>query len=438
MAEKVYILGGGFGGLYCALELERRMAGRSGIDVTLVNRDNFFLFTPMLHEVAASDLELTTIVNPVRKLLRKVQLFAGDVEHVDLTKNLLTLSHGFQRHSHTVPYDHLILALGSIANFHNLHGLESRAMTMKSLGDAIALRNKIIAHLEEADTECARDDREPLLTFVVAGGGFAGVETAAAVHDFLQKAVPLYQNLNPAMLRLVLVHSGECLLPELGEHLGRYSEKELAKRGIQILLNTRVAAVSDRSVSLSNGTKILSSTIIWTAGTTPNPLLAKLPCARDRGRIVVNEFLQVPDFPNVWAVGDCAAIIDQRTRQPSPPTAQHAIRQGRVAAANILASIRGRPLKPFSFRTLGQMAAIGQRAGVAEIFGFRFSGFLAWWLWRSVYLAKLPGWDRKLRVTLQWTMDLLFSKDITQYLTVRAPAVPEDDQEPHTAGLVPP
>ena len=429
MKKKVYILGGGFGGLYSALELERRLGRESDIDVTLVNRDNFFLFTPMLHEVAASDLDLTTIVNPMRKLLSKVQLFAGEVEHIDLPNSRLTLAHGFKRHSHTVPYDQLILALGSVANFHDLPGLAERAITMKSLGDAVALRNRLIAHLEEADTDCAKGEREPLLTFVVAGGGFAGVETIAAINDLLRQALPLYRNLNEKMLRLVLVHSGMFLLPELGEELGKYTQAKLEMRGIQIILNTRVASVSDDSVALSNGMVIRSSTIIWTAGTTPNPLLEALPCSKDHGRVVVSDYLQTPDYPNVWAIGDCAAIIDKRTGRPCPPTAQHALRQGRVAAQNVAAAIRGRSAKNFSFRPLGQMAAIGQRSGVADILGVKFSGFLAWWLWRTIYLTKLPGWDRKVRVALQWTLDVIFSKDVTQYLTVRAPAMSRDVEE---------
>jgi len=429
MKKKVYILGGGFGGLYSAMELERRLNRESSTDVVLVSRDNFFLFTPMLHEVAASDLDLTMIVNPIRKLLKNIQLFAGEVEHIDLPNSRLTLAHGFKRHSHTVPYDQLILALGSVPNFHNLPGLADRAITMKSLGDAVALRNRLIAHLEEADTDCAKREREPLLTFVVAGGGFAGVETIAAVNDFLRRALPHYRNLHEKLLRLVLVHSGPSILPELGEGLGRYAQAKLEKRGIQIILNTRVAAVSDDSVSLTNGMAIHSSTIIWTAGTTPNPLLEALPCAKDHGRVVVNECLQIPDFPNVWAVGDCAAVIDARTGRPCPPTAQHALRQGRVAAHNVAAAMGGRTARNFSFRTLGQMAAIGQRAGVADILGVKFSGFLAWWLWRTIYLTKLPGWDRKVRVALQWTLDVIFSKDVTQYLTVRAPAMSREDDE---------
>lgn len=250
MRDRVYILGGGFGGLYAALELERRLGGDSDVEITLVNRENFFLFTPMLHEVAASDLELTTIANPMRRLLKNVQLFAGEVEGIDLRKNALILSHGFQRHTHMVHYDQLVLALGSITNFHNLPGLAERAITMKSLGDAVALRNRLIAHLEEADIDCTKREREPLLTFVVAGGGFAGVETVAAINDLLRQALPLYRNLNERMLRFVLVHPGPVILPELGEELGKYTHHKLENRGIEIILNARVAAVSDECITL--------------------------------------------------------------------------------------------------------------------------------------------------------------------------------------------
>src|SRR6476646_5198292 len=219
----VLILGGGFAGLYAALEFERWK--NSDIEVTLVSRENFFLFTPMLHEIAASDLDLTNIVNPLRKMLRHVSFFVGDVESVDVSTKRVTGAHGFDRHSHAIEYDHLVLGLGSITNFFNLPGLAERALTMKSLGDAIQLRNRLIAHLEEADTECAAKDREPLLTFVVAGGGFAGVETIGSIHDFACEALPFYQGLRPEMMRFVLVHPGEYVLPELGEKLGRYTSR---------------------------------------------------------------------------------------------------------------------------------------------------------------------------------------------------------------------
>ncbi len=226
---RVLILGGGFGGLYAALEFEKR--SDPDFEVTLVSRENFFLFTPMLHEIAASDLDLTNIVNPIRKMLRHVSFFVGDVESIDLEARRVTVSHGFERHSHPLAYDHLVLGLGSVTNFFGLPGLEERALTMKSLGDAIRLRNRLIAHLEEADTECAASEREPLLTFVVAGGGFAGVETIASINDFLRDALPYYPNLKPEMLRVVLVHPGDFILPELGEKLGRYADENCASAG---------------------------------------------------------------------------------------------------------------------------------------------------------------------------------------------------------------
>ena len=296
---------------------------------------------------------------------------------------------------------------------------------MKSLGDAILLRNRLIEHLEEADTECAAAAclREPLLTCVVAGGGFAGVETIAAVNDFVRESLHFYRNLGPQHVRMVLVHSGKVILPELSEKLGRYAATQLAKRGVEIHLEARVARVTDEGVELDDGTKIAARMVVWTAGTSPNPLLASLPCRKDRGRIVADEFLEVPDFPGVWALGDCALIPDRKTGQFYPPTAQHALREGRILARNIAAEVRGGAKKPFVFTTIGQLATIGRRVGVANIMGINFSGFIAWWLWRSIYLSKLPRTEKKLRVALDWTLDLLFSKDLVQFTTFRAPTI---------------
>ena len=417
--KQVVILGGGFAGLYVAMELEKELARSDDFELTLINRENFFLFTPMLHEVAASDLDLTTIVNPVRKFLRRGRFFEGNVERIDVERRVVEVSHGFDHHSHEIGYDHLVLALGSVTNFFGLAGLAEHALTMKSLGDAIHLRNHLIATLEEADSECCLDPN-PLLTFVVAGGGFAGVETAAGIHDFLQEAMRAYPRIRPEQLRLVLVHPGAYILPELGEKLGRYAQQKLSGRGIEILTNTRVKGVTSNTVELNSGEKIPSSTIIWTAGTSPNPLLMSLPCMKDRGRLSVDATMEVSAWPGVWAIGDCAAIPDLVSGGQCPPTAQHALRQGKVLARNILAGIRGGEKKPFRFKTVGQLAAIGRRTGVARIFGMNFSGFVAWWLWRTIYLAKLPRFEKKLRVAIDWTLDLIFSKDLVQFLTVRS------------------
>jgi NADH dehydrogenase len=426
---RVLILGGGFGGLYAALEFERRRD--PAFEVTVVSHDNFFLFTPMLHEIAASDLDLTNIVNPVRKMLRHVSFFAGDVESINLEGKHVVVSHGFDRHTHALEYDHLVLALGSITNFFNLPGLAERALTMKTLGDAMQLRNRLIAHLEEADTECAKRDREPLLTFVVAGGGFAGVETIGSINDFLHEALRFYPNLRAEMLRVVLVHPGEFILPELGESLGRYADKVLRARGVEIHCQTRVSGVGPREIELSNGQRITSFTLVWTAGTSPNPALDLVCCPKERGRIKVNEHFEVEGLPGVWALGDCALVPDLTTGRYCPPTAQHASREGKVLAHNIVATVRGEAKKSFRFKTLGLLAAIGQRTGVARILGVNFSGFLAWFLWRGIYWSKLPRLEKKVRVAIDWALDVFFSKDFVQYLHQRAPVMSRgEEQEP--------
>ena len=431
---RIVILGGGFGGVYTALALEKALRRRRDLEVTLVNRENFFLFTPMLHEVAASDLDMTHIVNPIRKLLRRVAFVEGDVEAIDLGRRRVVVSHGSEHHDHEIPYDHLVIALGAVTNFYGLPGVEERALTMKSLGDAIGLRNRLIDHLEQADVECCGQERAPLCTFVVAGGGFAGVETVAAMNDFLREALPFYPALRGEALRVVLVHDGPHLLPELGEALGAYTRGKLAERKVEIRLGTRITGMSDAGVALSDGSLLPSRLLVWTAGTSPNPLLASLPCAKERGRLVASSAMAVPEWPGVWALGDCAVVPDPETGRPYPPTAQHALRQGKVLAANILAAIDGRPSRPFVFQTLGLLASIGRRSGVARIFGVNFSGFVAWVLWRTIYLGKLPRFEKKVRVALDWFLDLCFTKDLVQFQTLRAPAVSHGDEPLRVAG----
>lgn len=426
--KRILILGGGFAGLYAALHLEKTLARDPDIEVTLVNRENFFLFTPMLHEVAASDLDMTHIVNPIRKFFKHVQFFEGDVESIDLSGRKVVVSHGINAHHHELHYDHLLITLGSVTNFFNLPGLAERALTMKSLGDAIHLRNRLIQNLEEADFERSRDQREPLLTFVVAGGGFAGVETIAGVNDFVREAVEFYPHLREENIRMVLVHPGAIVLPELGEKLGAYAQRKLAERKVEIRVNTRVTGFTGEGVALSDGSVIRTNTLVWTAGTSPNLLLQKMPCEKDRGRLKVNSMMEVPGWPGVWALGDCA-VVPEPTGKPYPPTAQHAIRQGKVVAQNVAAAIRGGRKRPFVFSTLGQLAAIGRRTGVASVFGFNFSGFIAWWMWRTIYLSKLPRFEKKLRVALDWTLDLIFTKDLVQFTTERATTVSHQEGE---------
>jgi NADH dehydrogenase len=408
---KVLILGGGFGGIYAALEFEKLLRRREDIEVTLVSRENFFVFTPMLHEIAASDLEVNAIVNPLRKILRRVDSFVGTVERIELANRRVSVSHGFDHHSHDLDYDHLILALGCGTNFFGLPGIETFALTFRSLGDAIELRNRLISLIEDASSECAVGERQPLLTVVVAGGGFAGVETLGAINDFVHQAIRCYPNLRSEKVRMVLVTPDELILPELGPKLGAYAQRKLISRRIEIITDARVKAATEDGIELTNGMKIPSRTLIWTAGTAAHPLLTALPVPNDRGRIKVDEFLQVPELAGLWAVGDCALVPDPLTGGFHPPTAQHAIREGRAAACNIIAEIDGRRKRPLRFSALGQLVAIGRRTGVANIFGINFSGFFAWWLWRTVYLSKLPRFEKKVRVALDWTLDLWFAKD---------------------------
>jgi NADH:ubiquinone reductase (H+-translocating) len=409
--RRILILGGGFGGIYAALELERILRVRADIEVTLVTRDNYFLFTPMLHEVAASDLDMNAIVNPIHKMLRRVRTFSGSIQTIDLERKSVSVTHGFESHAHELQYDHLILALGSSTNFFGIPGLQGSALTIKTVNDAVVLRNRLITQLEEANSECAAEGRQPLLTFVVAGAGFAGVETLGAINDFVRESIRFYPNLNPNLVRTVLISSEEFVLPELGAKLGAYAQKKLTARGIEIVAGARVTRLCGGEVELSDGRKIRANTLVWTPGNAPNPLIATLPLPESSGRVRVNEYLEVQSYPGVWALGDCALIPDLKTGEFHPPTAQHAIREGRCVARNVAAEIFGGKKKPFAFTTLGRLAAIGHRTGVANVFGINFSGFPAWWLWRTVYLLKLPRFEKKVRVALGWTLDLFFAKD---------------------------
>ena len=424
--KRILILGGGFAGAYTALHLEKQLASAPDVEIVLVSRENFVLFTPMLHEVAGADVAVTDIVQPLRKMLRRTRIAIGSIEAIDLAnKQVRVRSEGLAR-AFDFTYDQLVLALGAVTNFFHTPGLEEHALTMKTLGDAILVRNRVIDALELADNQLDETDRKTTLTVVVAGAGFAGIETAGAVNDFLREGMKFYPHLKQNMVRVVVVDPGDHILPELGISLGRYAQERLGRRGVEIRLKTKVAGYDGKEVTLDDGTKIATRMLIWTAGITPPPLLASLPCAIQRGRIVANDCLQVPDWPGVWALGDCALVPDPlNPGKFYPPTAQHAIRQAATLASNIASSTRGQSPRPFKFKIIGLLATIGRRHGVAEIFGLHFSGIIAWWLWRAIYLSKLPGLQKKVRVALDWTLDLIFSKDLVQLPTLRSPTISE-------------
>ena len=415
---RIVIAGGGFAGLYAAMHFNKRLARRSDVEVTLISRENFILFTPMLHEVAAGDLYPGDIVNPLRRILRHMKFIDADVQAVDLNARRIHCIASVADRELEFEFDHLLLTLGSETNFFNMDGVRDWSVTMKSLSDAALLRNRMVALLEEASLQSDEASHRQLLTFVTAGGGFSGTETTGAVNDFVRETVRYYPQLREELIRVVVVHPGNFILPELGEELGRYAERKLRERKVEVIKGPRVANYDGVVVTLSDGTSIPAATLIWTAGVKPSPVIASLPCEKERGRLLVSDYLAVTGVPGLWAAGDCAAVPILNTENFHPPTAQHGLREGVTVAKNIEAMILDRSLKPFRFKMLGQLASIGHHTGVAMVFGIKFSGFIAWWFWRSVYLMKLPRLAKKLRVMASWTLDLFFGQEIEQMITV--------------------
>jgi NADH:ubiquinone reductase (H+-translocating) len=416
---RILILGGGFAGVEAARYLDRTAAKRANVEVTLVGRDNFILFTPMLHEVVASDLEPPDICNPLRKLLRRVTVVSGEIRTINLAARRVTISYGIRELTRELRFDYLVLALGSETSFLGIPGVAEHALGIKTLRDAVMLRAGVIAMLEAASVEPDPGRRKRMLTSVIVGGGFAGVETVGAINDLARQSLQHYGGIDPREVRVILIHGGPVILPELGEALGVYAQEKLRKRQVEIKLKTRVTAYGDGAVHCNDGEAAAADMLVWAGGVSPSPILKDTPFDLERGRVVVDSTLEVPRFPGIWAVGDCAAIIDPTSKNPYPPTAQHAIREGRRAAKNICARLKGERATPFLYKAPGQLAAIGRRTGVARIFGLKFSGVVGWVLWRTVYLMKLPRLEKKIRVGLRWVLDVVFERDLAQYINPR-------------------
>lgn len=410
---RIVILGGGFAGTSTALELERRFRRNPNVEIALLDTENFFTFTPLLPEVPSGSIQPKHIVFPLRALLRRTQVRQAEVQAIDLERRQVTARHCGKCGRYTLPYDHLVLAMGGVSNFFGTPGVAENALTIKSLADATRLHAHVIDKLEHADFEADPQLRREMLTFVVAGGGFAGVETVAELNDFVRGACKFYRGVRPEEIRVALIQSGPRILPEVSEPLSAYALRQLRKHGVEVFLQTRVARCSERTVYLSNGDELPCRTFVWAAGVAPSPILQRLELPKTKAsKIDVDSTMGVRETPGIWALGDSAAIPDMETGNLCPPTAQYASRQGQVLAANIASAIEGKPLREFRHKSLGLLAGLGRRTAIAEVFGFRFSGFFAWWLWRTVYLMKLPGLERKLRVALDWTLDLFFPRDI--------------------------
>ncbi|MGN6630372.1 MAG: NAD(P)/FAD-dependent oxidoreductase [Candidatus Nitrosocosmicus sp.] len=481
--KKVVVLGGGFAGIEAIKKLQKAFEDDVDVDITLVNKDNFLLFTPMLHEVVSGMIETSHVAIPLRSFCKRARFVEADVEDIDLENKKISLKNGIVLgkgddntdrdpfYHFQIDYDYLLVSLGGETNYYGNEKIMQSSFSMKTLYDANTLRSHIITTLEQADTldndnplDYAR--KRNLLTYVVVGGGFSGVETVGEINEFIRESVKqYYHNIDVNDVKIILVSSGDKILTEMEEPLGKFAMEQLKKTGVQIVLSNKVndiirststnqqgssnnsnsvgsyknidksplgslipikiqsPVVDDTSLTaiLNNDYRISTYTVIWTAGVIPESILQNISCEKDKkGRLATNEYLQAVGFDNVFAVGDCASVIDPVTGHPCPPTAQHAIRQGEVAGSNLVSLVeydltkRQYPLSKFDYKTRGTMATVGKRNGVAIIFGFKILGTVAWMIWRAFYLKKIPSRQNRLRVVIDWTVDLLFRRDIAR------------------------
>jgi NADH:ubiquinone reductase (H+-translocating) len=411
----IVIVGGGFAGVAVAARLERRLRADEA-EIVLLSRDNYTLFTPMLPEVTSGELEVRHIVTPVRTQLDRSRFVLAGVDELDVARKTVRYHHVLTRRVNVQPFDHVVLALGSSTSDFGLPGVAAHTWSLKTLEDADALRNRFVWLLELADTIDDDVRRDRLLRIVVVGGGFTGVETAGEVVELFRSVLRFYKRLRDRRVEVVLVEAGPVLLAGLPAKMGEYSRRILERRGVEVLTGDGVTSADASGLTLQSGRRIESETIIWSAGVKPSTTIANerlLPKTR-QGAIQTAQDMSVPGFPGVWAIGDCAAIPDGQGER-YPMTAQHAIREGPRLADNIAATLRGAQTRPFVYRSLGMMAALGGRKAVAQLPGDRvITGFIAWFLWRTYYLLRLPGLDRRLRVAFDWTLELLFPRDTAE------------------------
>jgi NADH:ubiquinone reductase (H+-translocating) len=412
----IVILGGGFAGAYCARSLHSSLQTSTHKSVALLADQNAMLFHPMLAEVSGSSISPLHVVNPLRLFCRGCSIFMGAVDDIDLEQKTVSfLPSAFSRPA-KLTFEHLVLAIGSIVDVSRVPGMPEHGYLMKTVGDAIRLRSGVLERLEAASIVTDESIRRKLLTFVVVGGGYSGVETAGQIWDLLRDVQRFYPSINPKEYRLVLVHSGPYLLPQIGEELGKYCEQQLRNRGIDVRLNARVNAITAERAILNTGDMVETNTVVTTVGNATHPVIKRLidryKLPNDRGRLITESTMQVKGYKNLWSAGDCSAV-PLKDGSVSPATAQFAMRQGTLLGKNILAARNGQPLKPFRFTTLGEMASLGHRNAVGKVLGFKVSGFLGWLMWRATYLFKLPGLEQKSKVFIEWTLELLFPRDIS-------------------------
>ena len=424
MTPRILILGGGFAGLYAARELRRRLGARAEIE--LVTSENYFLFQPLLPEVAGGAITDMHAVTPLRFLAGGVKLRKAEVEHVDPRARQVMVFQGVQRRPTMLDYDHLVIALGSGTDLSRTPGLAEHALTMKSLHDARRLRAHVIERLEHADITRLPEVKRGALTFTVVGGGFSGIETVGEMKELIDRSLKYYPNIAPEEVRVVVLEFADRILGEMPPKLADYAAKTLARRGIEVQLGTGVASATGTQLVTTAGEVIDTRTIVATIGNTPAPAVKRMPVELAHGRVAVERTLQARGSDRIWSLGDCALIPMKEGAAErgdfAPPTAQFAVREARHLARNVAAAIEGRPLAPFSYTSKGALASLGAHRGVAEVMGVQLTGFPAWLLWRAYYVAFLPGISARMKVLVNWLMDAFSPRSVVQIAPENPPA----------------
>ena len=408
--KRIVIVGGGFAGVKCARTLRKRLSVEDA-EIVLFNRENHMVFHPMLAEVAGGSLNPDAVAAPLRMMLPRVNCRTEDVVDVDLKKNEVVYE-GHDGQHRALPFDHVVLACGNISNLTMVPGMADHAFPMKTIGDAIALRAHVMRQLEKAEVCDDPVRRKWYLSIVVVGGGYSGVETAGELHDLMLASRRFFQNVKKEDISVKVVHSRDQLLPEIGPSLREFTKVKMEERGIEVVLNARCTVATPEGVGLADGKLLRAATVVCTIGSTPSPVVLKMAAPKEKGKLKTDADMRIQGVPNGWAIGDCAEVMNDYDKKPSPPTGQFGERQGRQCAENIVRVLRNEPTKPFSFRVLGQLCAIGGHRAVAEMMGMKFSGIFAWFLWRTVYLMKMPSWSRRVKVGFDWAWQIVFSRDL--------------------------
>ena len=408
---RVVIIGGGFAAVQFAKTLRGKLRP-SDCEILLFNRENHMVFHPLLADVAGASINPDAAAAPLRQMLPGVGCRTERVQRIDLQTCEIEFDDGNGALTR-LHYDHLVIACGAESNLGIIPGMTEHAFAFKVIRDAIDLRQHVVHQMELAETSTDPDQRRWFLNFIVVGAGFSGVEVAGEINELVRSSTRFYRNFRKEDVVVTMVHSQDQILPEVAPKLREFARKKMEKAGITILLNARAVAATHEGVELKDGRKLPGATIVCTIGTTASPLVQNLNVPKEKGRIRTAPEMRIEGQTNAWAVGDCALVVNAFDNKPSPPTGQFAERQGRQAALNLVRVLRGEPTKPFRFKALGQLCSIGGYSAVAEMLGMRISGFLAWFLWRGVYLFKLPTWSRRIKVALDWAWDVLFPRDLS-------------------------